>query len=351
MRRQWLTVLLAAIAALLTAHLPARTHVTVTGLAQITIADARIHYELSLALPELPQISVATITAAARGDHDTAEALAQRLKRSVSLALAGQPCRPGRVRILGGDASRARLEMELTCDKAVGTLRLREDWGGFFGDHYQTLLTIRSPNGSKEFALGEGVKEASLDITQPLATGWLDFVWLGIEHILTGYDHLLFLVALLATARGFWGIVKIVTAFTLAHSVTLTLASLGLVAVPSRVIEPMIAASIVWVALENIFAADPIRRRALISFAFGLVHGFGFASALQELNLTSSAIARGLVGFNLGVELGQLAFVAAFFPILVWLLAPHRYRLSPSVVSAAVAAFGAYWFVERLLEA
>jgi hydrogenase/urease accessory protein HupE len=351
MWRQRLAVLLAAIAALLTAHLPAQAHVTVTGLAQITIADARIHYELSLALPELPELAVAAITGAARGDHQAAEALAERLKRSVSLVLAGQPCRFGRVRILSGDATRARLEMELACDKAAGTLRLREDWGGFFGDHYQTLLTIRTPNGSKEFALGEGVREASLDITQPLATGWLDFVWLGIEHILSGYDHLLFLVALLATARGFWGIVKIVTAFTLAHSITLTLASLGLVTVPSRVIEPMIAVSIVWVALENIFASDPARRRALISFAFGLVHGFGFATALQELNLTRSAIARGLVGFNLGVELGQLAFVAAFFPILVWLLAPHRYRLSPSVVSAVVAAFGAYWFVERLLEA
>jgi hydrogenase/urease accessory protein HupE len=241
--------------------------------------------------------------------------------------------------------------MELTCDRSSGTLVLREDWGDFFGDHYQTLLTIRTANGSKEFALGQGSQEASLDVTQPQATGWLDFLRLGIAHILTGYDHLLFLVALLATARGLWSIVKIVTAFTLAHSITLSLASLGLVTIPSRIIEPMIAASIVWVALENIFAADPGRRRALISFGFGLVHGFGFASALQELDLTGMAVARALVGFNLGVEIGQLLFIAAFFPILIWLLAPHRYRLSPSIVSAGIALMGAYWFVERLLQA
>jgi hydrogenase/urease accessory protein HupE len=326
-------------------------HVTVTGLAQISVADAHIAYELSLALPELPEVAVSAIAAAASGDGAAAEALAERVKRGVAFTMDGRPCRPGRVRILGGDASRARLEMELTCVKASGTLSLREDWGDFFGDHYQTLATIRTPIGSKEFALGEGLREVSIDITQPVATGWLDFVRLGIEHILTGYDHLLFLVALLATARGFWSIVKIVTAFTLAHSITLSLASLGLITIPSRIIEPAIAASIVWVALENIFAADPGRRRALISFVFGLVHGFGFAAALEELDLTGMAIARALVGFNLGVEIGQLLFIAAFFPLLLWLMALHRFRLSPSVVSTVVAVFGAYWFVERLLQA
>jgi hydrogenase/urease accessory protein HupE len=340
--------LAAALAALFSVPTACRAHVTVTGLAQATISDAHVRYELSLAFPELPEGAVAAIAAAARGDRDAGEALAARLRMSVTVAMDGQPCRPGRVRILGGDASRGRLEMELACDKAAGTLRLRENWGDFFGDHYQTLLTVRTMNGSKEFALGQEEREASLDVTQPVATGWLDFLRLGIEHILTGYDHLLFLVALLATARGFWGIVKIVTAFTLAHSITLSLASLGLVSIPSRIIEPMIAASIVWVALENIFAADPGRRRTLISFAFGLVHGFGFASALQELDLTGMAVARALVGFNLGVEIGQLIFIAAFFPLLVWLMAPHRYRLSPSVVSAAIAVMGAYWFVERL---
>ena len=333
------------------APLAASAHVTVTGLAQISVADGHLTYELSLALPELPEAAVGAIAAATRGDRDAAEALADKLRRSISFTLDRRPCKPGRVRILGGDAGRGRLDMEFACDKGSGTLLLRENWGDFFGDHYQTLATIRTPAGSKEFALGEGVREASLDITQPVATGWLDFVRLGIAHILTGYDHLLFLVALLATARGLWSIVKIVTAFTLAHSMTLSLASLGLVTIPSRVIEPMIAASIVWVALENIFASDPGRRRALISFGFGLVHGFGFASALQELDLKGMAIARALVGFNLGVEIGQLIFITAFFPLLLWLMAPHRYRVSPSVVSAAIAVMGAYWFVERLLEA
>ena len=93
----------------------------------------------------------------------------------------------------------------------------------------------------------------SVDIDRPVATGWLDFIMLGVEHIVTGYDHLLFLVALLATARGSWSVVRIVTAFTVAHSVTLSLATFDIFTVPGRIIEPLIAASIVWVGLENFF--------------------------------------------------------------------------------------------------
>jgi hypothetical protein len=333
--------------------LAAWAHATTSGLALVTVADSHIHYELSLALPELPAAAIASVEAASRGDREAAESLAQRLMRSVLFELDGGNCRPGRVRIHGPgpDASRARLEIELTCEKDYGKLVLREDWGGFLGDHYQTLVSIRTRLGKKEFALGEALREVSLDIERPIATGWLDFLRLGIEHILTGYDHLLFLVALLATARGLWPVVKIVTAFTLAHTVTLTLASLGVVTIPSRVIEPLIAASIVWVALENLIAADPSHRRWLIGFVFGLVHGFGFASALAELELSGASMARALVGFNVGVEVGQLAFIAVFLPILLWLVRKQRLAIAPRLASMAIAALGAYWFIDRLLQA
>jgi hydrogenase/urease accessory protein HupE len=139
-----------------------------------------------------------------------------------------------------------------------------------------------------------------VDIDRTAATGWFDFIELGIKHILTGYDHLLFLVALLATARSVWSVVRFVTASTLAHSVTLSVAATGIVTVPGRIIEPLIAATIVWVALENLFAAEPERGRWIWSFGFGLVHGLGFASALGELGPKGAVLVRGLVGFNFG---------------------------------------------------
>jgi len=142
--------------------------------------------------------------------------------------------------------------------------------------------------------------------------------------------------------------VRIVTAFTLAHSVTLSIAALGIVTIPERIIEPLIAATIVWVALENLFAADPDRMRWMWSFGFGLVHGFGFASALGELGLKGPALVRGLVGFNIGVEIGQLVFVAVFLPVLTWLARGRGARLTPRIASLAVAAIGTYWLVERI---
>ena len=115
------------------------------------------------------------------------------------------------------------------------------------------------------------------------------YLGLGVEHIIGGIDHLLFLLALLALATSLWQTVKIVTAFTVAHSITLSLAALGLVDVPSSIVEPLIAASIVWVAVENLVAPAGAARRWLIAGAFGLIHGLGFASALVELGLPRDA--------------------------------------------------------------
>jgi HupE / UreJ protein len=130
--------------------------------------------------------------------------------------------------------------------------------------------------------------------------------------------------------------------------VTLTVGALGIVTIPDRIIEPLIAATIVWVALENLFAAEPDRRRWIWSFGFGLVHGLGFASALGELGLKGTALVRGLVGFNLGVEIGQLLFVAAFLPALMWLSRGRGARLTPRIASVTVAVVGTYWLVERI---
>src|SRR5262249_59469524 len=127
------------------------------------------------------------------------------------------------------------------------------------------------------------------------------FFRLGVEHILTGYDHLLFLAALLVRGGRVWSLLKIVTAFTVAHSLTLALAVLGALTVSPRLVEPAIAASIAYVALENVFRQAP-SRRWLVTFGFGLVHGLGFASGLGPLALPPWNLARPLAGFNLGCE-------------------------------------------------
>jgi hydrogenase/urease accessory protein HupE len=225
---------------------------------------------------------------------------------------------------------------------------ITEDWGGFLGEHYQSLGNIRSSSGEQQVVFGDSSRTVTIDVDRPVATSWLDFVKLGIEHILTGYDHLLFLLALLAIARGFWSVVKIVTAFTIAHSVTLTIAALGLVSIPDRIIEPLIAATIIWVALENLCAAAPDRRRWIWSFGFGLVHGLAFASALRELGLKGTALIPALVGFNVGVEIGQLVFVVIALPMLTWMSHGRGARLTPRIASLAAAAIGTYWLVERV---
>ena len=142
---------------------------------------------------------------------------------------------------------------------------------------------------------------------------------------------------------------KIVTAFTVAHSITLSLAALGMVNVPSSIVEPLIAASIVWVAIENLVAPASAGRRWLVAAIFGLVHGLGFATALEELHLARESLVSALIGFNLGVELGQVAVAALVTPLVIWASRPAHLPRLPQFLSAAVALAGMGWFVERVL--
>jgi hydrogenase/urease accessory protein HupE len=167
------------------------------------------------------------------------------------------------------------------------------------------------------------------------------FVGLGLRHILSGFDHLLFLAALLLGVRRLRSVVKTVTAFTLAHSLTLSLAVVGLVDVPSAVVEPLIAASIVFVGLENL-VREPMDSRWKLTFAFGLVHGFGFAGALRELGVGAggTAVAAPLGWFNAGVEVGQIGVVLLLWPLIRHLNARPalRIRVAPLCSLLVVAA-------------
>ena len=191
---------------------------------------------------------------------------------------------------------------------------------------------------------------AAADTPSDAPTFW-GFIKLGVEHIWTGYDHLLFLFALLVVCRSFRSIVGIVSCFTVAHSLTLALATLEVVTLPSRLVEAAIAASIVFVGVENLLrrGEEPPGRWAL-TFAFGLVHGFGFASVLRDLGVGrgGDGIAMPLFTFNLGVEIGQIAIAAIVLPI-VWQLRkrPSFVKRGVPVLSVLVATAGMYWLLER----
>jgi hydrogenase/urease accessory protein HupE len=183
------------------------------------------------------------------------------------------------------------------------------------------------------------------------ASFW-SFLKLGVEHILTGYDHLLFLFGLLIACRRFSTAAKIITCFTLAHSLTLALAALDVVSLSPRVVEPLIAASIVFVGVENLVRRGEPGWRWALTFALGLVHGFGFAGALKAAGLGSSgaALLVPLFSFNLGVELGQAGIAVVVLPLL-WRLRgqPWFERRGRTILSLFVVVAGLYWLLQRLL--
>ena len=175
----------------------------------------------------------------------------------------------------------------------------------------------------------------------------LEFVQMGVTHIFTGYDHLAFLLGIVLIGGAFGRIVKIVTSFTVAHSITLAAAVLGLVELPSRVIESGIALSIMYIAIQNLFFKT-FDRRWMFTFLFGLIHGFGFAGALRDLNLSREHLGAALLSFNLGVELGQICIVALLVPIL-WKIRDKRYHeFVVRAVSVAILVAGSIWLLQRL---
>lgn len=213
---------------------------------------------------------------------------------------------------------------------------------------FETTLTAAQPTASLAWAEGDS---ASLRGTPAAIPSAQTFFVLGVEHIWTGYDHLLFLFALLVAARSLRSVVVIISCFTLAHSLTLGMATLGWVWLPPAFVEPAIAASIVFVGVENLFlrGQEP-RHRGWLTFAFGLVHGFGFASVLRDLGVGNSG--RGLAGplvmFNLGVEAGQLCVAVLALPLLAYLSRSEVVRQRGGVAaSVLVSLAGLYWLAAR----
>lgn len=186
---------------------------------------------------------------------------------------------------------------------------------------------------------------------QSIGAAFANYIVIGFEHIIPkGLDHILFVLGLFFFSLAMKPLLIQVTAFTLAHTVTLAMASLGIVSIPASVVEPLIAASIVYVAVENILGGTIGWRRTAVVFVFGLLHGLGFASVLGEIGLDPARFITGLIGFNVGVELGQLAVLAIAFVLLALPFGRKEWyrRVIAVPASAAIALVGAYWAVERV---
>ena len=234
-------------------------------------------------------------------------------------------------------------------EEPVNELEVWVGWPERFGDAHKNLAKIMLP--------GQPLVQAVFSAESPQQTFagekslWdhlYEFTVLGVEHIFLGYDHVMFLLALIVVGGRLLTLVKVVTAFTVAHSITLCLAALEIVSLPSQWIEAGIALSIVYVAVEN-FWLKRMDYRWIITFAFGLVHGFGFANVLRELGLPTKGLVASLFAFNAGVEIGQVAIVALVFPLIAWLSRQSYQRTVVFVVSAFIGLFGLGWFIERVL--
>jgi len=185
-----------------------------------------------------------------------------------------------------------------------------------------------------------------------------DYFVIGAEHILVGWDHLLFVIALVLLVRKPWAVVKAATAFTLAHSITLVATTLGYAGLPSRPVEALIALSIVFLAVEvALVLREPDRQTFtrrfpwLVAFGFGLFHGFGFAGALSDIGLPQGEVATALLAFNLGVEAGQLLVIAGLAALLALLVrtAPNAEGATIRLATYAIGATGSFWLIERVI--
>jgi hypothetical protein len=262
------------------------------------------------------------------------------------------------------DGSYLWLPFTADCGGAFKRLSIEYQVLGAEDPSHRGLLTL-SANGAAQTAVLGGDPAARLfDLEHPSPwSAFIEYLHAGVWHIWSGIDHLLFLLSLLLpavlvrrqnrweavpmAAPAFANIVKVVTAFTLAHSITLSLAAFDVIRLPGRLTESVIAASIIVAALNNVFPRVT-EGRWRIAFAFGLLHGFGFASVLAEMGLPKDARLVSLIAFNLGVEAGQLAVVLAVMPVAYLLRSTAFYRRGVMPWgSSAIAALALVWFVQR----
>ena len=363
-----------AVALLWLCSLPSHAHKPSDSYLSLSITENRIDGQWDIALRDLEiaigldQNDDGELTwDEIRGKH--ADIAAYALAR-LALSSDGLICPAGAVQHLidhHTDGAYAVLRFSAECGNRIDAVAI--DYRLLFDldPQHKGLLKLESPGklttaifsperANQQFVLAEAGKLRQ----------FTDYLKHGIWHIWIGFDHILFLLSLLLPAVLVYAarkwhpansfkassldVLKVVTAFTVAHSITLTLAALGFVALPSRWVESAIAASVVIAALNNVFPLFQ-GRRWVAAFVFGLIHGFGFASVLADLGLPQSALVIALLGFNLGVELGQLAIVVVFLPLAYALRKTWIYQKVVLVAgSILIALLAAIWLIERAFD-
>jgi hypothetical protein len=326
---------------------------------ELDVRGTEVQLRLRFALADLPAVAPVDPARGAGGLAALGEALPRQLLAGLSLRSGDATCalQPG-PQAAPAEADGVQVTASYRCPAEVQRLEVRLPLLELLPPGHTHLARITFEGAE----LAERVAQAgSASYTVERLGGGgaaLRLLRLGVEHIFTGYDHIAFLIGLLLLGGSLRRLVGIVTAFTVAHSITLALAALEILSPPSRLVEALIAASIVAVASENLWALQQaagqrekaLRHRWLFTFAFGLVHGFGFADALRELHLSRGQLAAGLLSFNLGVELGQLCIVALALPLLAWLLRrPAFSARGPQLLSAVIGLLGLFWLGQRLL--
>jgi len=316
-------------------------HVTGTGLATLDWQGDRATLLLTLAPSEVSPSAGASVAAAAQGDEGASRRVGDWLQQHVRLSVGDAPCRVTRTRLqatAGGD--RLVMQQDFQCAAAPGRLDLSDTLSTVFGEHYRTITSVGRPDGTRvEQVFDPDHTRAAFDFGRSAPSGFGGFLRLGATHISGGWDHLLFLAALLIGQHRLRALLITVTAFTLAHSMSLAAATLGWLHVSAVWVEPVIALSIVWVALENLIGQAAAWRRNALTVLFGFVHGLAFAEGpAGQLKL----------GFNLGVELAQAVVVVAVAPLLAWLARRPRGASIERALSLGIAAMGAIWLVQRL---
>lgn len=333
----------------------------------VSLQPARIDVKSTFALQDIEAFSPLDSDLDAEVSQSELEAakpnIAKLMAGHLRVVVDGQELVPAAAGQVGFDAqNNAQVEFHYLAEPKQQLL-LQSGFLAVLPEGHQQYLIVRDVDGK---ALGEkmltqqddrlslpltGMANGGARVSAPaISSTFSDFFKLGMEHIVTGYDHLLFLLALLAVTHGFWPALKIITFFTLAHSLTLALAGLNLFELPSSFVEPFIAATIIYVGIENIIRGDHPKGRHWLTFGFGLIHGFGFAGVLKEMDISSgdTGILLPLLSFNLGIESGQIAVAALVLPVIWWLnnnVATAKKFLQ--ACSIAVSLMGSYWLLER----
>jgi len=244
-----------------------------------------------------------------------------------------------------GEQHIMRLVLELTFAAPIRDFAVTARMSALLDDPAPLVLTVTGPEISGEAVIDSDGGKASFAAARSAFGVFQSFLVMGVEHIFTGYDHLTFLMCLLLGAASTRSLIWTVTAFTLAHSVTLSAATLDLINLPGPLVETAISATIIYVAVENLLKAQLVKR-PIITGAFGLIHGFGFASILRDVGIPPGQTITSLFAFNLGVEIGQLVFVFVLYLLLGKFVKSPKLRMAVSAAAVCVALF---WFMQRVV--